>query len=137
MKSVLGVFLFFTAVITTSCSKQAAIPEEQQNAAQLFFKDANIAVANMKAVQNTQSSIQVSFSTLYENNIQKIELMSGCTSTTLCSIYVTGINGNSSKSKVYSFDDTHLKGKTMYYMIRYTTTNGDWGYTPLYIVTVN
>ena len=135
MKSVLGVLFF--SITLLSCSKQAVPPAQPvANAQTVFYRDANIAVADMKAVQNSSSTITVSFATLYENGIQKLEIMSGNTTTTLCSIYVTTVTQSSAKSKTYSFEDTHLKGNTMYYMIRYTSSKGDWGYTPLLSVKV-
>ncbi len=118
-----------------SCSKEAAvIPQSTQQ--QLFYKDGNIAVADMAAVQTNATTVTVRFATLYETNIQKIELMSGTTTTQLCTISELDVTGNTNRTANYSVDDTNLKGKTMYYMLRYTLTTGDWGYTPLVSVSV-
>ncbi len=132
MKSLLAVLSI--SVILLSCTKQALVIP--QNTQKTFYKDANIAVSTMNAVQKDPSTINVTFATLYENNIQKIELMSGNTDSQLCTIDELDVTGNSSQPANYSVDDTNLKGKTMYYMLRYTLTNGDWGYTPLVSVSV-
>lgn len=135
MKSVLGVFLF--SIVIVSCSKQASAPQTPAgNVPSIFYRDNNIAVADMKATETDKSNVAISFSTLYENAISKIEIMSGNSTSTLCTIYVTNIKGSSEKTKNYTFNDDHLKGSTMYYMIRYTSEKGDWGYTPLITVKV-
>lgn len=135
MKSVLGVL--FVSITIFSCSKQAVLPSRpDDNSPKIFYRDANITVADMKGVQNSKSSITVSFSTLNESGINKLEIMSGSTTSTLCTIYVTPVEESTTETKTYSFEDTHLKGATMYYMIRYTSSKGNWGYTPLLTVKV-
>ncbi len=121
------------SVIFLSCTKEAVVVPQ---ATQLFYKDGNIAVSSMKAVQTSSSTVTVSFATLYENNIQKIEVMSGVTTTQLCTIGELDLPRNISKPTDYSVEDTNLKGKVMYYMLRYTLNSGDWGYTPLISVSV-
>ena len=133
MKSLIAVLSL--SVILISCSKQAlVVPQNTQT--QLFYKDGNIAVSEMKAVQKDASTVTVSFATLYETNIQKIEIMSGNTTTQLCTIGELDVPGNSDKPANYTIEDTNLKGQTMYYMLRYTLTTGDWGYTPLVSVSL-
>ncbi len=118
-----------------SCSKEAAVVTKSSQQ-QLFYKDGNIAVSDMAAVQTNATTVTVRFATLYETNIQKIEVMSGNTATQLCTIGELDVTGNTNRTANYSVDDTNLKGKTMYYMLRYTLTTGDWGYTPLVSVSV-
>jgi len=128
MKKLFGLLL--TIILFTSCSKSdnfVAPTEETTN--QFFFKDANLAIPSIVATANTGSSINIDFSTLYEKNITKIELMSGETPNYLCAIFTVNININSSQLKNYHVVDTNPKSSTMYYMVRYTLANGDWGYT--------
>lgn len=133
MKSIIAVISL--TVFLVSCSKESlVVPQSTQQ--QLFYKDGNIAVSEMAAVQTNASTVTVRFATLYETNVQKIEVMSGNTTTQLCTIGELDVTGNSSKAVTYSVDDTKLTGKTMYYMLRYTLTTGDWGYTPLVSVSV-
>ena len=132
MKSLIAVLSL--SVILVSCSKQAlVIPQATQN---IFYKDGNIAVSSMTAVKKDAATVTVNFATLYQNNIQKIELMSGTSENQLCTINAMDIKCNSHDTQSYTVDDTNLKGQTMYYMLRYTLTTGDWGYTPLVSVSV-
>jgi hypothetical protein len=55
--------------------------------------------------------------------------MSGETPNYLCAIYSANLSANSSQLKNYSVVENNPKGNTMYYMIRYSLANGDWGYT--------
>lgn len=122
------------SVILVSCSKEALVIP--QNTQKTFYKDGNITVSTMTAVQKDANTVTVSFATTSETNITKIEVMSGATENQLCAINQVGVTGNSSKTVDYSVDDTNLKGSTMYYMLRYTLSTGDWGYTPLVSVSV-
>ncbi|MBX2931631.1 MAG: hypothetical protein KF781_06790 [Chitinophagaceae bacterium] len=128
MKKLFGLLL--TIILFTSCTKQDNfIAPTEDNNSQLFFKDANLAVRSILATASTNASIKIDFSTLYEKNITKIELMSGETPNYLCAIYTVNITINSSQLKNYSTIEDNPKSQTMYYMIRYTLANGDWGYT--------
>lgn len=133
MKSLIAVLSLF--IFLVSCSKQAlVVPQSTQK--QLFYKDGNIAISDMSAVQKDASTVTISFATVYETNVSKIEVMSGATTTQLCTIGQLDISGNSDKPANYSVDDSNIKGTTMYYMLRYTLNTGDWGYTPLVSVSV-
>ena len=133
MKSLLAVLSL--SVLLVSCSKQAlVVPQPTQK--QLFYRDGNIAISDMSAVQKDASTVTVNFATLYETNITKIEVMSGNTANQLCTIGELTVSGNSDKPASYSVEDNNLKGTTMYYMLRYTLNTGDWGYTPLVVVSV-
>jgi hypothetical protein len=118
-------------VLMTSCSKQATLTEETvtNSTSALFFKDANLTVSSFTAA-TFGSYVQLNVTTLAENNISKLEIMSGDTPNTLCSIYSTA-SSNSQQAKNYLVTDKSVKSSTMYYMIRYTLKNGDWGYTGL------
>ena len=129
-------FVFFTGICLASCSKKdVTVPgAANQN---IFFKDANVEVENLKASQESSGSVVVSFSTAYENNIQRIELLSSATENTFCAIQGVNTVSNSQTEKTYSFDDTNLKGKTMYYMLRFKDGAGNWTYSNYYTVRVN
>lgn len=132
MKSLIAVLSL--TVLFVSCSKQdLVIPQDTQK---IFFKDGHIAVSSMTAVQKDASTVTVNFATLYETSVAKIELMSGATESQLCAIDELSVTGNSSQTLNYTVDDNNLKGATMYYMLRYTLSNGDWGYTPLVSVAI-
>jgi hypothetical protein len=132
MKTLIAVLSL--SVLLVSCSKQTlVIPQTTQK---MFYRDGNIAVSSMTAVQKNISTVTVDFATQYETNIEKIELMSGISETQLCTIDELDVTGNSNSTINYSVEDTNLKGKTMYYMLRYTLNTGDWGYTPLVSVSV-
>jgi len=132
MKSLIAVLSL--SVILISCSKQAlVVPQDTQKT---FYKDGNITVDNMTAVAKDANTVTVSFATSKETNIQKIEVMSGATQNQLCTFSELALSGNSSQKVDYSVDDKNVKGSTMYYMLRYTLTTGDWGYTPVVSVSV-
>ena len=90
----------------------------------------------MDAAQTNSTTVKVDFAALYANNVAKIEVMSGSSANLLCTIGEIELPGNITKTTSFSVTDTNLKGQTMYYMIRYTSTTGDWGYTPLVSVTL-
>ncbi|HNE93670.1 MAG TPA: hypothetical protein PKZ66_06090, partial [Chitinophagaceae bacterium] len=75
------------------------------------------------------NSIQIDFSTLYEKNISKIEIMSGETPNYLCAVYTVNLTINSAQLKNYSVTDSKTSSSTAYYMIKYTLNNGDFGFT--------
>jgi len=118
-----------------SCSKQAVVVPKTSSS-QLFYKDGSIAVADLLAVQTNSSTVKVDFATQYANNVAKIEVMSGSTQNLLCTIGEVDLPGNIDKLTNFTVTDTNLKGQTMYYMLRYTSNTGDWGYTPLVSVTL-
>lgn len=127
-------FLQFTllVVLFTSCSKQNDLIEPASDitvANQLFFQDVNLAVYAIKASNNNSTGVKIDFSTLYEKNISKLELMSGETPNYLCAIHTENLSANSTQLKSYQVIDANPKASTMYYMIRYSLKNGDWGYT--------
>ena|SRR2546423_6851835 len=127
MKKILLVIL--TGVSIASCTKTISTPQgaASQN---VFLKNADVVVENMVAVPTATNSITVSFSTSFENNISRIELMSSASATTFCTVQTIDVTGNSSVRKSYSFSDSNLKGSTMYYMLRFKDINGNWIYSP-------
>jgi hypothetical protein len=130
MKKILQLAL--VAILFASCSKQNDVIEPVDNAAvanQLFFRDVNLAVYSIKATNNSTTAVAIDFSTLYEKNITKLELMSGETPNYLCAIHSEDLSINSTQLKSYHVIDSNPKAATVYYMLRYSLANGDWGYT--------
>lgn len=129
MKKIIG--FLFAIVLFTSCSKQDNFIEPNNSSSnnQLFYRDAHLAIQSFTVSNTNTSAVQVDFSTLYEKNISKIEIMSGETPNYLCAIYTVNLTINSAQLKSYSFADTKTSSSTAYYMIKYTLTNGDFGFT--------
>jgi len=128
---VLSVSLFM------SCSKKDLVTPETSNPADFFYQDSNVGVLDLEAKQSSSSLITVNFKTSYEKGITKIELMSSGDKSNFCAIQVIYTSQNSTNAKTYSFDDDKIKGNPMYYMLRFTYSNGDWGYTPYYSIQLN
>jgi len=134
MKKILLAIL--TGVSIASCTKTISTPSGVANQ-NVFFKDADVIVENMVAVPTTNSSITINFSTKFENNISRIELMSSATASTFCTTQAIDVTGNSSVKKNYSFNDSNLKGNIMYYLLRFKNNNGNWSYSPYVSVKAN
>ena len=127
--------IIFTGISLISCTKKVSAPgAADQNA---FFQDANVKVETMKAVATASNTVTVSFSTAFENNISRIELMSSETASTFCTTQAFDISENSSAKKNYSFTDAKAKESTMYYLLRFKDNNGNWTYSPYLTVQVN
>ena len=121
------------SVILVSCSKEdVAAPHSAAVSTPVSYQDSNINIDNFEAVEVSPTDIKVSFSVLYENNVSKIEVLSGATQNQLCSFYQLDVTDKSTSATSFSIDDTNIKGSTMSYMIKYTLNNGNWGYTPVY-----
>ena len=91
----------------------------------------------MRVTSTSTGIVTVSFSTVFENNISRIELMSSATPNTFCLAQSVDITGNSSVKKNYSFSDVNAKGNTMYYLLRFKNNLGDWTYSNYINVQVN
>jgi hypothetical protein len=130
------VFVFFTGIFLVSCSKKdiSTPGAADQN---VFFKSANIEVENLQALQISSNAVIVNFYTAYENNIKRIELMSSESTNTFCTIQGANTDTNSQTLKKYSFQDTNIKGDTMYYLLRFEDSFGNWTYSDYYTVKVN
>ena len=129
------IFVFFAGIYLMSCSKKdIEVPgAANQN---VFFKNTNVEIENLKTSQEVSNAVTVSFATLYENGVQRIELMSSNNETTFCTVDGVNIDNNSQALKLYSFEDAHLKGKTMYYMLRFRDNAGNWTYSNYYTVNI-
>lgn len=124
-----------TGLSIVSCKKQISTPgAANQN---LFFQNANVVVENVIAESTTNGTVNISFSTAFENNISRIELMSSANTHNFCTSQSVDVSGNSSVEKNYSFSDANVKGSTMYYMLRFKDNNGNWMYSPYLTVKVH
>ena len=131
-----SLLIILTGISIASCTKQVAKPGAA-NQNNLFFEDAHVAVESMNAVPSATGTVTVNFSTAFENNISRIELMSSATANTFCTTQSVDVAGNSIVEKNYSFSDANVKGSTMYYMLRFKDNNGNWSYSPYLTVHVN
>jgi hypothetical protein len=129
---------FFVIMVTVtgliSCSKQVSAPQgaASQN---MFFQNANVAVEDMTAKPTAANTVTISFITLFQNNISRIELMSGTTANNFCTAQSVNIS-NSANSKSYSFTDASVKASTMYYLLRFKNNSGDYTYSSYVTVQV-
>lgn len=130
------IFVFFTGICLVSCSKKDITSPGAANQT-IFFKNANVEVEDLKTSQQPGNSVAISFSTAYENNIQRIEIMSSGNESTFCSIQGVNTGSNSQSLKSYSFQDTNLRSKTMYYMLRFKDNSGNWTYSNYCTVSIN
>lgn len=126
MKSLFG--LFAGALFLVSCStKDVAAPVKA------FYQDANVSVQELEAnLSDNNTAINVSFSTLYLKNIQKIEIMSSGDNTNFCTRKTFTINNPSESNQVFDFVDTDIKGTPMYYMLRFMDMDNNWSYSTVY-----
>ena len=128
--------IILTSISLISCTKKVSTPIGAANQ-NIFFQDANVAVEDMVAVPTAANTVTISFSTAFENNISRIELMSSASTNTFCTTQAVDITDNSSSKKDFSFSDSNVKGSTMYYMLRFKDNSGNWTYTPYVTVQVN
>ena len=123
-------------MLLTSCTKETltAPKSSNQNIAvnsAVTYQDNSISIVDFKARQNN-NAINVTFTTLYEKNIVKLEILRGVTANNLCSIFKQEVSADSYAVIKYSTLDQDSTGDAVYYMVKYTLTNGDWGYTPVF-----
>ncbi len=130
------VFVFFTGFFLVSCSKENISTPGAANQ-KVFYKSANVEVEDIQASSISGSAVVVNFSTVYENDIKRIELMSSASTKTFCTIQSVTTSGNSQTLKKYSFQDTNIKGNTMYYLLRFEDSLGNWAYSDYYTLKIN
>ncbi len=73
----------------------------------------------------------VGFTTSFQKDVQSLEILRGTTPATLCSIYKTGITSDSHITLQYTAEDNQT-ASTLYYIVKYTLRDNDWGYTPMF-----
>ena len=134
MKKILPAFLL---ILLVSCTKESLNAPGKNvttlnKTAAVSYKDNSISITDFKA-QATANNIEVGFTTLFEKNIVRLEILRGYTSSNLCSIYKQDITSDSYSAVRYSTSDLNEnKSSSLYYMVKYTLANGDWGYTPAF-----
>ena len=126
-------FLLVMPLLMMACSKQDVVaPQNTTELSSFVYQDTNISISGLQVEKKQDEQVEVRFSTMYEKSIKKIEVMHGETQNQLCSVYAVTKTTNSSSLLKYSFSTAAPKNATNYYMVRFTLTNGNWGYTPLY-----
>jgi len=128
--------LMLSMLFTSCSSKDVTAPLSNNVSAPVSYSDANIGINNFQASEVSNQELQVSFSLLYANNVTSIQVLSGSSPNQLCSFYQVNVPGNLTSATSYSVNDTNIKGSTMYFMIKFTLSDGNWGYTPVYSLQV-
>ena len=131
MKQLLPIIALLITLV--SCSKEnvsAPTTASVQSSAPISYSSSNIAIAGFKAAGGSDA-ITVSFTTTFQKNIRTLEILRGTTPNNLCSIYKTDGNTSSFASLQYTTGDTET-ASVVYYMVKYTLTDNDWGYTPVF-----
>ena len=115
-----------------SCSKEniSAPSSAAATSSAISFSSDNIAIHNFKA-QATSNEVTVGFSTVFQKDVKTLEILRGTTPTGLCSIYKTDGTSTSNTAIQYSTEDQPTAA-TLYYIVKYTLQDGDWGYTPVF-----
>lgn len=123
-----------TVIVLASCSKQdIVVPEPQAEALQvagkIFYKDANVAIADIKG-EVVGNDIKLQFNSLYEKDVVRIDVMSAPYENMICYIYEQNIPVNSTQKKCYTVVEKNAKSPLRYYYIKYTLKGGGWIITP-------
>ena len=125
--------LFFICVLFLSCTKEnASSPSAAsiQTSSPVSFTSNNISIQNFEAQEST-NQISIGFTTSFQKDVQSLEILRGVSRTNLCSIYKTNGSGTSTAVIQYATNDTQT-APVMYYIVKYTLQDGDWGYTPIF-----
>jgi len=121
----------FAIVILASCSKSDVVVPKQEEPANLFYKDANVAISDVKGI-GVGNNIKFEFSSLYEKNVVKMELMSGPYENMLCFIHEENIPSISLQKKSYAVTELNANTASRFYVIKYTLKDGGWVITPAF-----
>jgi uncharacterized lipoprotein YajG len=138
VKKIIPALLLMLLVACTKQSLTAPTSTTQTVAANtaVTYKDNSISIVNFKA-QPTDKTIEVAFTTLYAKNIVRLEILRGLSANNLCSIYKQEVSADSYSAIVYNTSDANENGASeIYYMVKYTLANGDWGYTPVFTLSL-
>jgi len=122
-----------TVIVLASCSKKdVACPQaESQVAGKVFYKDANVAIADISG--STQgAAVKLQFASLYEKNVVRMEIMSGPYENMLCFLDAEDIPATSLQRKTYNITESNATSNTRYYVIKYTLKSGGWILTPAF-----
>ncbi len=119
-------------IILASCSKTDVVaPQQVETSASMFYKDANVAISDIKGT-TVGNGIKLQFNSLYEKNVVKMELMSGPYENMLCFIHEETIATNSFQKKSYAVTEADANSSTRFYVIKYTLKDGGWILTPAF-----
>ena len=123
----------FVLMLFFSCGKSDLSKPAPPSLPQVVaFSSNNISVNNFTA-QTDNNAIKVGFTTTYQKDIKSLEILRGYSSTQLCSIYKMPVTEDSYTTQHYITEDTTaLSSPTLYYIIKYTLQDNDWGYTPVF-----
>lgn len=116
-------------VLLASCSKQdLAVPRQEDPAevtipSDVFYKDANVAIAGVNAI-SSGDNIQFVFTSLYEKNVSRVEVIGGPYENVLCFFYTQSLPANSVSAKSYSVTENGAASSVRYYFIKYTLRTG-------------
>jgi hypothetical protein len=118
-----------------SCSKNDLVTPAQQEepvvTGNVFYKDANVAIANVKATPSGDN-VKFSFTSLYEKNVAKVEVMSGPYENMLCFFYAETLASVSNSTKKYVVTENGAAAGIRFYVIKYTMKSGAWIMTPAF-----
>jgi hypothetical protein len=120
-----------TVIILASCGKKEVCTPQPEVTGNIFYKDANVAIADIKGT-TLGAGVKLQFSSLYEKNVVKMELMSGPYENMLCFIHGEDIDQPSYARKNYDVTEANATSSTRYYVIKYTLKNGGWVLTPAF-----
>ncbi len=132
MKNSLSILLFI-CILFLSCTKEngpSPAAASIQTSTPVSFSSNNISIQNFKA-QKTSNQIDVGFTTSFQKDVQSLEILRGVSRTSLCSIYKTSGAVNSTVFIQYATNDAQT-APVLYYIVKYTLQDGDWGYTPIF-----
>src|SRR5687767_8531278 len=124
-----------TVIILASCSKSDMVAPQQQEeavvAGDVFYKDANVAIASVKA-SPSGNDVKFQFTSLYEKNVAKVEVMSGPYENMLCFFYAQTLPSVSNGAKKYVVTENDAASGVRFYVIKYTLKSGAWVMTPAF-----
>ncbi len=126
-----NLFAVIAIVAFASCSQKDVTEPEPQVTGNVFYKDANVAIADVKAL-GQGNALKLQFSSLYEKNVAKMEIMSGPYENMLCFIHEEPIPTNSLQRKNYNITEDNGNTSNRYYVIKYTLKSGGWILTPAF-----
>lgn len=110
------------------------MPQQQEEtvvSGDVFYKDANVAIANVKATVSGDD-VKFQFTSLYEKNVAKVEVMSGPYENMLCFFYAQTLSSVSNNAKKYIVTETGAASGIRFYVIKYTMKSGAWIMTPAF-----
>ncbi len=113
-------------IIFASCTKSDVVAPKataEETTENLFYKDAYVAIANVKAV-TSGDNIEFQFTSLYEKNVSKIEVVSGPYENIQCFFYEQALSAASLTAKEYKITEAGAASSIRYYFIKYTLKSG-------------